>query len=470
MSKTQTPNQPTAIVIFGGTGNLAQTKLLPALFDLYTHKLLPTVFAIIGLSRKDYTHDEYREFVKVSILAKNTKAPENELSAFCAQVHFASGSFDDSASYTNITDELTQFDASIGQCANKLFYLAVPPNLYAGIFEKLKESNVMALCDGVGSWSRLLVEKPFGSDLTTAEALEQQLCDLFKEEQIYRIDHYLAKEAIENIISLRFANSILSDSWNGTRIEEISVRLFESQDVSTRGSFYDGIGTLRDVGQNHMLQILALLTMKPANIHSAEAVRKSRLEAIQSLVMHDTDNRIRGQYSGYVETAGVDPKSTTETYFKIETHIDSEFWEDVKVTLESGKALDASLAVATISFRPTDTCSCSSEPEMHTHRNVLRIMFSPKQSICISMWVKEPGFDFKLHERELVLAEEEGEVFRSPEAYERVLYDCIVGDQTRFVSGAEVSASWKFITPILESFANLPLHEYEKGTAGPLIQ
>jgi len=470
MSKIQTYNQPTSIVIFGGTGNLAETKLLPALFDLYTQKLLPSVFTIIGLSRKEFSHDEYREFVRASILAKKSEVQEDELSTFCARVRFASGSFDDSASYKKISDELTQFDASIGRCTSKLFYLAVPPNLYAGIFEKLKESNVMALCDGIGSWSRLLVEKPFGSDLATAEALERQLCELFKEDQIYRIDHYLAKDAIENIISIRFANSILSDSWNGTRIEEISVRLFESQDVSTRGSFFDGIGTLRDVGQNHMLQILALLTMKPADVHSSDAVRKSRLEAIQSLVMHDTDNRIRGQYSGYLETSGVDPKSTTETYFKIETHIDSESWKDVKVMLESGKALDSSFAEATVSFRPTDTCSCGAEPEVHTHRNVLRIMFSPQQSICLSMWVKEPGFIFKLHERELVLAEEEGEVFRSPEAYERVLYDCIIGDQTRFVSGAEVTASWKFITPILESFANLPLHEYEKGTVGPVIK
>lgn len=470
MSKTQTYNYPTAIVIFGGTGNLAETKLLPALFDLYTQNLLPSVFRIIGLSRKEFTHDEYREFVKASIMAKKAEVQADELATFCTQIRFASGSFDDIASYTNIAGELTQFDALIGQCTSKLFYLAVPPNLYAGIFDKLKESNVMALCDGVGSWSRLLVEKPFGSDLATAEALEKQLCNLFKEEQIYRIDHYLAKEAIENIISLRFANSILSDSWNGSRIEEISVRLFESQDVSTRGSFYDSIGTLRDVGQNHMMQILALLTMKPADIHSAEAVRESRLEAIQSLIMHDTDNRIRGQYSGYVETPGVDPKSTTETYFKIETHIDSDSWKDVKVTLESGKALDSSFAEATISFRPIDTCSCAAKPEVHTHRNVLHIMFSPKQSICLSMWVKEPGFTFKLHERELVLAKEEGEIFRSPEAYERVLYDCIIGDQTRFVSGAEVTASWKFITPILESFADLPLHKYKKGTAGPIIQ
>jgi glucose-6-phosphate 1-dehydrogenase len=468
MHMTQRYNNPTAIVIFGGTGNLAETKLLPALFDLYTRQMLPDSFTIIGLSRRELSREEYQSYVHRSILSKLPTSDENILDTFCSHVRFASGSFSDDASYDRIKQELLTFDATIGQCTSKLFYLAVPPNLYSEIFEKLKQSNAMALCDGFGSWSRILVEKPFGSDLTTAEQLEKQLCELFTEDQIYRIDHYLAKDAIENIISLRFANSILSDSWNGSRIESIALRLFESQDVSTRGSFYDGIGALRDVGQNHMLQMLALLTMYPADVHSAEAVRASRLTAIKSLRMHDTDLRLRAQYEGYRETAGVNPTSETETYFKIGTHIDSELWKDVEVVLESGKALDASLTEAVVTFRPIDKCMCAAEPEAHMHRNVLKITFSPEQSIRLTMWVKEPGFEFKLHERELVLASQEGEVFRSPEAYERVLYDCIVGDQTRFVSGAEVVAAWNFITPILESFKNIPLHEYPKGSSAPI--
>lgn len=465
---TQENNNPTAIVIFGGTGNLAETKLLPALFDLYTRKMLPEAFTVIGLSRKELSHEAYRLFVHESIVVKAPLSDEAMLAKFCSHVRFASGSFSDDASYENVKQELLAFDKAVGQCTSKLFYLAVPPNLYGEIFEKLKQSHVMTLCDDIGSWSRILVEKPFGSDLATAEALEKQLCELFTEDQIYRIDHYLAKDAIENIISLRFANSILSDSWNGDRIESISLRLFELQDVSTRGSFYDGIGALRDVGQNHMLQMLALLTMQPVDVQSAEAVRASRLIAIKSLVMHDTDLRLRAQYQGYKETTGVNPTSETETYFKIGTHIDSELWRNVEVILESGKALNASFTEAVVTFRPIDTCGCAALPAPHMHRNVLRITFSPQQSISLTMWVKAPGFDFKLHERELVLASQEGEVFRSPEAYERVLYDCIIGDQTRFVSGAEVAAAWNFITPILKSFKNIPLHEYPKGSSSPI--
>jgi glucose-6-phosphate 1-dehydrogenase len=325
----------------------------------------------------------------------------------------------------------------------------------------------MKLCDGVASWSRLLVEKPFGSDLTTAQELEAQLCELFTEEQIYRIDHYLAKDTIENIISLRFANSILADSWNNSRIENITLRLFESVDVSTRGSFYDGIGALRDVGQNHMLQMLALLTMKKVDMRDHHAVREARLLALQSLSMHDTDLKARGQYEGYASTVGVAAGSQTETYFRIGTHIDSEVWKDVCVTLESGKALAEAKAEAVITFRPTDTCTCAYEDKPHTHRNVLTITFSPEQMITLSMWIKKPGFDFMLEKRDLVLTRNEGEPFRGPEAYERVLYDCIVGDQTRFVSGKEVEASWRFITPILHAFPLLPLHTYKKGSYGP---
>ncbi len=461
-------NNPTAIVIFGGTGNLAETKLLPALFDLYSRDMLPDSFVVVGISRKGLSHKDYQSFVRGSILKKSSQIDESLLQKFCSHARFASGDFVEDGLYNRIKQELQAFDTSLGVCTSKLFYLAVPPNLYSEIFEKLKQHNTMDLCDGVTSWSRILVEKPFGSDLNTAKELEKQLCELFSEHQIFRIDHYLAKDAIENIISLRFANSIISDSWNGRRIESISIRLFESHDVSTRGSFYDGIGALRDVGQNHMLQILALLTMQPVNMNDTEAIRASRLAAIKSLVMHDTDFRLRAQYKGYTETAGVHRESKTETYFKIGTHIDSELWKDVEVVLESGKALHASFTDAVITFRPLDRCMCAAESEVHMHRNVLRITFSPDQSIRLTVWVKEPGFGFKLHARELVLDSHKGEVFRSPEAYERVLYDCIIGDQTRFVSGEEIVAAWNFITPILESFKNIPLYEYQKGSSVPI--
>jgi len=463
-------NIPTAIVVFGGTGDLAETKLLPALLDLYLEQALPDSFVIIGLSRKQLSDEDYQGFVRASINKKGHNHNDELVNAFCSHLRYVSGAFDDVSAYERIKTTLSFFDESIKQCTNKLFYLAVPPQFYKTIFTNLAESQAMKLCDSIGSWSRLLVEKPFGKDLVTAQALEKQLCSLFADEQIYRIDHYLAKDAIENIISLRFANSILADSWNKERIESITIRLLETKDVANRGSFYDGIGTLRDVGQNHLLQTLALLTMSPVDIHQPEAVRQARSSALQLLLTQKPDTVIRGQYRGFTETAGVNGDSETETYFKISLVVEAPTWQGVRLTLEAGKALNEVVNEAIITFKPLDICHCAFSPEAHYHRNKLRIRFSPEQEISLSLWTKKPGFYFSLEARELELMRAVSTDAHSPEAYERVLFDCIAGDQTRFVSGAEVESSWEFITPILETFATLPLHQYEKGSNGPAVE
>jgi len=467
---TKINNIPTSIVIFGGTGDLAQTKLFPALLDLYLGKKLPDSFVIIGLSRKEMTDNEYENFVKESIIKKGHYHETALVESFCQHLRYVSGSFDNMESYERIKVALADFDNSIGQCTNKLFYLAVPPQYYETIFNYLHKSNAMTLCDGVESWSRLLVEKPFGKDLTTAQALEKQLCSLFDDKQIYRIDHYLAKDAIENIISLRFANSILADSWNKDRIDSIEIKLLETKDVSSRGSFYDSIGTLRDVGQNHMLQILALLTMSAVDVHDATSVRSARTKTLQTILMDKPDTIIRGQYHGFTNTNGVNIDSMTETYFKISLLSKTPAWQGVRFTLEAGKALRESINEAVITFRPLDECNCAFAPETHSHRNVLKIRFAPEQLISLSMWTKKPGFDFELQKQELELVHTPSTDTHSPEAYERVLFDCILGDQTRFVSGAEVEASWKFITPILELFTTSPLLPYEKGSVGPVLE
>lgn len=466
MLDIQKYNFPTSIVILGGTGDLAQTKLFPALLDLYAEHVLPDAFTIIGLSRKDLSDEEYRAFVRKSLPA-TTQRTDAVIDTFLTHIHYVSGNFDDADMYERLKTALHAFDDSIAQCTSKLFYLAVPPHFYSQIFAKLKESNAMALCDGVGSWSRLLVEKPFGRDLETANALEAQLCELFSEDQIYRIDHYLAKDAIENIIALRFANSIISDSWTKEYIESIAVRLYESKDVSNRGSFYDGIGALRDVGQNHMMQMLALLTMRNVNVHDPLGVREARAQALASFGRQTPKEITRGQYTGFTETTGVAPNSETETYFKIETELDTTAWKGVRFILESGKALTRSVTEAVVTFRALDLCQCEKDSAPHKHQNVLKITFSPEHRISLTVWVKKPGFDFILEPRELEFAHTKSTDTYSPEAYERVLFDCIAGDQTRFVSGAEVRAAWEFITPILSAFPSLPLYSYAPGTSGP---
>lgn len=463
-------NQPTAIVIFGGTGDLAKTKLFPALLDLYIADQLPERFCIIGLSRKELSDAEYQTFVSESITYKGHDHDESIIQDFCSNIRYVVGSFDEPAAYERVKESLKEYDDSIAQCTNKLFYLAVPPQYYEVIFENLASSQAMALCAGPDAWARLLVEKPFGRDLETAQALEKKLCSLFADEQIYRIDHYLAKDAIENIIALRFVNTILADSWNGNAIESIHIKLLETKDVSNRGSFYDAIGTLRDVGQNHMLQIFALLTMPPSDIHDPQAIRTARANALRSLEKSTLHNITRGQYDGYANTNGVIDGSDTETYFKLSFNLQDETWRGTEFVLEAGKALDKHVNEAVITFKPQNVCNCTSEDEQHEHRNTLTIQFAPKQHIALSMWTKQPGFSFTLREQKLTLVEDTGENCASPEAYERVLFDCITGNQTRFVSGDEVELAWQFISPILDQFKDLPLHIYKPGSAGPVIE
>ena len=468
--KPKSALHPTAIVILGGTGDLAKTKLFPALLDLYVAGKLPERFGIIGLSRKELTDEMYQSFVQESIQEKGHQHSAQTVTDFCSHFCYVIGSFDDTSSYERIKAALKKHDDTIGQCTNKLFYLAVPPQHYEMIFDQLHNSEALALCDGESSWARLLVEKPFGRDLTTARVLEQKLCSLFGDEQIYRIDHYLAKDAIENIVALRFVNTVLADSWDGKAIESIAIKLLETKDVSNRGSFYDAIGTLRDVGQNHMLQIFALLTMPPADIQDAQAIRAARTNALQALMTQVSTNVVRGQYDGYTEADGVADKSDTETYFKLSFTLDAAPWQDTTFTLEAGKALHEHINEAVITFRPRTQCHCAAQMEPHEHRNVLRIQFAPEQRIDISMWTKAPGFAFALREQQLTLVSNAGEDVASPEAYERVLFDCITGDQTRFVSGDEVELAWQFITPILEQFKTLPLYPYAPGSPGPVVE
>ena len=455
---------PTSIVIFGGTGDLAETKLYPALLDLYAHGALPNNFRIIGVSRKALSPEEYLKFVRNSLEKKIGSYEPGVVEQFTRHVEYRSGDFNEASIYSDLLSLLKNFDHEVKQCTNKLFYLAVPPQLYSGIFKNLAESGLMSTCDGLLSWARVLVEKPFGRDLMTAQLLEEELCSRFTEEQIYRIDHYLAKDSIENIIALRFANTVLSDSWHNGQVESIAIRLQEKKDVSNRGSFYDGVGALRDVGQNHVLQILALLTMAPSEISSVGAIRAARAEVLESLL--SPTSVIKGQYKGFTETTGVSPDSATETYFKIETELKGARWSGVPITLEAGKALDRNINEVVVTFRPQVNWQKDTQPHVKDHRNVLSMQFSPEQRITLSVWVKKPGFAFTLEERVLELTRCEAEDAYSPEAYERVLYDCIAGDQTRFVSGDEVMAAWKFITPLLETDI-VPLILYEAGTVGP---
>ena len=269
-------NTPTIMIVFGGTGDLSRRKLLPALFDLFVADMLPETFKVLGFSRRSITDEEYRAFVRESIDAKGHNHPNKLVDLFLESVHYQQGMFDEFESYTRLSQRLEEIDGSIGMCTNKLMYLAVPPKLYEVIFNNFKESGLNKACSDETGWTRVLVEKPFGSDSKSAQHLEEVLADVFVEEQIFRIDHYLTKEATQNILTFRFANTVFESSWNKDNIEYVHVLMIENFGVEDRGSFYDKIGALRDVGQNHLLQMLALAAMDNPGELSAGPLRKAK--------------------------------------------------------------------------------------------------------------------------------------------------------------------------------------------------
>jgi len=466
---------PTTIVIFGATGDLVRKKIISSLLRLYYLGHLPEKFQIIGVSRRDYSHEKFREFLMHNALGdahKYYKGPD--IRDFIEKIFYFKGRFEDKPLYYNLKKMLESSKDSAGICDNKLFYLAVPPKFYSGILTSIAESGLAINCSPETGWTRVLVEKPFGKDIKTAQELDSLLGNLFREQQIFRIDHYLAKDTVQNILFFRFSNILFEPAWNNRYIKKIEIKLIEDTDIGTRGAFYDTIGALRDVGQNHMLQMLALVTMDNPGSQSSQAVREKRLEVIKSIIRSDDPSRIRdmtvrGQYRGYREAQDVAAGSTTETYFKIKLELSSPKWSGVPIYLESGKALDKKDTEITIYFHNPDECLCSQIHKEHHHRNILRFRIYPREGIYLRFWAKEPGLTNILEPRDLQFDYHIGDSPKTGE-YDRVLLDCMKGDQTLFTSTEEVKQAWDYVTPIIENWGHTKLHFYDRGSRGPGIE
>jgi len=468
---------PTQIVLLGATGDLAQKKLIPALFDLFERGMLPGRFHILGLARNEYTTHEYQQFVTTCLLNKGRKQ-STVLATFVQQFGYVRGSFEDQAAFGAVKEALLTFDTSVGQCTSKLFYLAVPPSFYDIIFEQIARTGLDLPCASgsareTGGWVRVLVEKPFGSDLNNAHRLEDKLSVLFKEEQIYRIDHYLAKDTLQNILSFRFSNVLFENRFNHEYVEAVYLKVFEKFDVSTRGAFFDGVGALRDVGQNHMLQMLALIGMEHPRSLEANDLRAARAQLLESLEHPVEDalehNVVKGQYADYRNTPNVDPASTTETYFALKTYVENDRWRRVPFYLEHGKAMHESASEITVRFRSAKDCVCG-EREPHDHPNFVRFNISPEQKITVRFWVRAPGSAFTLEPNDLVFDRDDAAKHGGTaiaDAYEEVLQHAICGDQTLFVSSQEQQAAWTYVTKLLELWEGRTPVPYEPGTPGP---
>ncbi|MBI2577713.1 MAG: glucose-6-phosphate dehydrogenase [Candidatus Wildermuthbacteria bacterium] len=392
---------PTVFVIFGATGDLMQSKLAPALFRLHQQGLLPKMFQVVGFARKDLTNEAFQRMV-VAMLEKKVKAAKEELEQFVKYFAYQQGLFEELSGYDKLAEFMGRRDKEWKVCANKLFYLAVPPQFYKTLFQNLSKSGLAEPCSPEEGWTRVIVEKPFGKDFKTAKELDKLLEKLFKEEQIYRIDHYLGKETVQNILAFRFSNSFLQDSWDKKAIESIVVRLLEKDGVGRRGGFYDGIGALRDVGQNHMLQLLALFAMENPGAFDGNTVRQKRAEVLQSIrILKTADVRklsMRGQYQGYRAEKNIGPNSQTETYFRLKMFIDNPRWDGVPVYLEGGKAMDREIVEVLITFKHPSPCLCPSEQGKH-YKNIVHYRIQPYEGIDITFWAKKPGPEMVLEEK-----------------------------------------------------------------------
>jgi len=460
---------PTMLVIFGATGDLSQRKLIPALFHLFAAGYLPQAFQIVGVSRRDIGDAGYQSLAR-EVLLPFSLGKESELEQFLTHLTYLAADFSKPESYERLSDHLIAVEGTMGQCANKLFYLAVPPASYETIFRELADSGLTIPCSDETGWTRVLVEKPFGNDNETAQKLDALLGLLFKEDQIFRIDHYLAKEALQDVLMFRFSNALFEPVWNSEYIDHVEIKLYESARVSGRGSFYDGVGALRDVGQNHALQMLALIAMENPGMFSAERIREARAHVLGHVAPLDTADVVRGQYDGYRIEEGVGPDSMTETYFRIKLSLESERWRGVPFYLESGKALAESKTEITVHFKAPKDCLC--DMPGHDHGNVITFRIQPNEGITVLFWARRSGFAPGLEPKQLSFSyrDESAPLVRIPDAYERVLYDAVMGDQILFTSTDEVMAAWRIITPILELWKNEPLHAYEAGNAGPKIE
>lgn len=450
--KTGEPKIPTIMVVFGVTGDLMQKKITPALFNLFKNDSLPERFKIIGFARRDLSDKDFKE----KIAGMFDKVVPDFLSLF----GYERGFFEKKKDYIKLALRLKEIDKKWGMCSNKLFYLAVPPELYPEILKNLHSTGLSRPCGGPEEgWTRVIVEKPFGKDLKSAKFLDDLLRKLFREEQIYRIDHYLAKEMLQNILAFRFYNNLFEFVWGKKLIESVNIRLFESIGVEDRGGFYDGVGALRDVGQNHLLQMLALVTMDKPPRFTPEDIRRERAKILSTLrIPSDRDIKkytTRGQYDDYRLIKGVASDSNTETYFKVRALLNHPRWRGVPIFMESGKNLGRSVKEIEINFRHETT-----------YKNSLIIRMEPRETITIDFWSKKPGRKMNLQKKIFTFNLRKPNRIHRTEEYEKLLSDCISDDQTLFVSSKEIEAMWRFIDPIIAGWAMglSPLKRYKPGS------
>ena len=436
-----------ALILFGITGDLAVKKLLSSLYNLTSRGRLPPV--VVGVASTDWDVDELRAHVRTSLETNGIDIDETVFDELARSLRYVAGDYRDSETYR-------QLGAALGDARLPVCYLAIPPSLFGDVVEGLAAA-------GLHEHGRVVLEKPFGRDLASARQLNQTLQQHFSEDAIFRIDHFLGKEAVQNLMVFRFANSILEPVWNRNYIDSVQITMAESFGIEGRGGFYDQIGTLRDVVQNHLLQVIALLAMEPPVSEAPNALRDERVKVLTAMKAIDPARIERGQYDGYRSEAGVDSESDTETYVALRTEIDSWRWAGVPWYVRAGKGLPATVTEAVIEFKPPARMLFG-DPTCVPHPNHLRFRMKPDDCITLEMQAKKPGDALVSHSVPLQVVNAE-QASGGHEAYERLLDDALNGDARLFARQDGVEQAWRIVEPVLEN--HRPVLPYATGTWGP---
>ncbi len=484
LSESRKPAEPCTIVIFGASGDLTARKLIPALYHLFKEKQMPPSFRVVGFARREKTDDSWRQELRTALdQFSRTKPVEDAVwNEFAKNIFYCMGDMTDTAAYTKLEQLLTSF----GQTAlreNLLFYLATSPSQFGEVVEQLHSSQLLHK-HGPG-WQRVVVEKPFGHDLQSAQALNNELTRFAHERQVFRIDHYLGKETVQNILMFRFSNSIFERLWNRDSVDHVQITVSEKIGVGGRGGYYEEAGAMRDMVQNHILQVLSLVTMEPPVSLEAEAVRDEKvklLKSIRALTPDDVAKQIvRGQYfagavggearPGYRQETKVKPDSNVETYVALKLFIDNWRWSGVPFYVRTGKNLPMSASEVRIQFRPTPNVLFAAQCGQKLGANALTLRLQPNEGISLRFNGKVPGTSLAVRPVRMHFSYDSEFGAYTPEAYERLLLEAIVGDATLFIRRDEVETAWQIVDSIRKGWEGKALSNrefYSAGTWGPV--